>query len=66
MSFHPTAIIDPKAKIHPSCEVGPYCVVGPDVELGERCRLLSHVAMGGPTKIGSGASSTGTAKEIGK
>jgi UDP-N-acetylglucosamine acyltransferase len=53
MSIHPTAIIDPKAKIDPSCEVGPYCVVGPDVEIGERCRLLSHVAMGGPTKIGS-------------
>ena len=53
MSIHPTAIIDPKAKIHPSCEVGPYCVVGPDVEVGERCRLLSHVAMGGPTTIGS-------------
>ena len=53
MSIHPTAIIDPKAKIHPSSEVGPYCVVGPDVEVGERCHLLSHVAMGGPTKIGS-------------
>ena len=53
MSIHPTAIVDPKAKIHPSCEVGPYCVIGPDVEVGERCRLLSHVAMEGPTKIGS-------------
>jgi UDP-N-acetylglucosamine acyltransferase len=53
MPFHPTAIIDPKSKIHPSCEVGPYCVVGPDVEVGECCRLISHVAMGGPTKIGS-------------
>jgi len=53
MSFHPTAIIDPKARIHPSCEVGPYCVVGSDVELGEGCRLISHVAMEGPAKIGS-------------
>jgi UDP-N-acetylglucosamine acyltransferase len=53
MSIHPTAIVDPKAKIHSSCEVGPYCVVGPDVEVGERCRLLSHVAMEGPTKIGT-------------
>ena len=54
MSIHPTAIIDPKAKIHPSCAIGPYCVVGPDAELGEGCRLDSHVAIEGPTKIGAG------------
>jgi len=53
MSIHPTAIIDPAARIHSSCHVGPYCVIGPNVELGERCQLLSHVVMGGPTKIGS-------------
>jgi UDP-N-acetylglucosamine acyltransferase len=50
---HPTAIIDPGAKIPASCEIGPYCVIGPDVELGESCRLLSHVAIEGPTKIGA-------------
>jgi len=27
-------------------------VIGADVELGENCRLLSHVAIEGPTKIG--------------
>jgi UDP-N-acetylglucosamine acyltransferase len=53
MSIHSTAIIDPLAKIHPSCEIGPYCVIGPQVELGERCHLLSHVAMDGPTRIGA-------------
>src|SRR5258706_13778496 len=53
MSIHPTAIVDPKNKIHPSCKIGPYCVVGPDVELGEGCRLVSHVAIEGPTKIGA-------------
>lgn len=52
--IHPTAIIDPAAKIPPSCSIGPYCVVGRDVELGENCRLLSHVAIEGPTKIGEG------------
>src|SRR2546422_544039 len=52
MSIHPTAIIDPKAKIHPSCKIGPYCVIGPEVELGEGCHLISHVAIEGPTKIG--------------
>jgi UDP-N-acetylglucosamine acyltransferase len=53
MNIHPTAIIDPKAKIPPSCKVGPYCVIGPEVELGEGCHLVSHVAIEGPTKIGS-------------
>src|SRR5260370_13307992 len=52
MSIHPTAIVDPKSKIHPSCTIGPYCVVGPDVQLGEGCRVASHVAIEGPAKIG--------------
>jgi len=51
--IHPTTIIDPGAKVPASCHVGPYCVIGPDVELGENCRLLSHVVIEGPTKIGS-------------
>ena len=50
---HPTAILDPGAKIDSSCQIGPYCVVGPGVELGERCRLISHVVMEGPSKIGA-------------
>jgi len=53
MNIHPTAIIDPRAKVPASCIVGPYCVIGADVKLGERCRLISHVAIEGPTKIGS-------------
>jgi UDP-N-acetylglucosamine acyltransferase len=52
MTFHPTAIVDRRAKVPSSCEIGPYCVVGPDVELGEGCQLLSHVTLEGPTKIG--------------
>ena len=52
MSIHPIAVIDPKAKVHASCEIGPYCVVGPDVEIGADCRLLSHVVVEGPTRIG--------------
>jgi UDP-N-acetylglucosamine acyltransferase len=51
-NVHPTAIIDPRAKVAASCQIGPYCVIGADVELGENCRLLSHVAIDGPTKIG--------------
>ncbi len=53
MNIHPTAIVDPKATIHPSCSIGPYCVIGADVEVGENCTLHSHVAIEGPTKIGS-------------
>jgi UDP-N-acetylglucosamine acyltransferase len=53
MSVHPTAIIDPRAKVPASCKVGPYCVIGAEVELGEGCNLVSHVAMEGPTKIGA-------------
>jgi UDP-N-acetylglucosamine acyltransferase len=53
MTVHPTAILDPGAKVDSSCQIGPYCVVGPEVELGERCRLVSHVVMEGPSKIGA-------------
>lgn len=53
MSVHPTAIIDPGAKVHPSCQIGPYCVIGSNVELGEGCHLVSHVAIEGPTKVGA-------------
>src|SRR6266852_9830806 len=53
INVHPTAIIDSRAKVPASCKVGPYCVIGPDVELGEDCHLVSHVAIEGPTKIGT-------------
>src|ERR1700676_1634878 len=53
MNVHSTAIVDPGAKLHRGCKVGPYCVIGPDVELGEECHLHSHVAIQGPTKIGT-------------
>jgi len=56
MPIHSTAIIDPKARVHPSCKIGPYCVIGAGVELGQGCRLVSHVAIEGPTKIGVGNS----------
>lgn len=53
MNVHPTAVIDEGANVPASCQVGPHCVVGADVELGEHCRLISHVAIEGPAKIGS-------------
>jgi UDP-N-acetylglucosamine acyltransferase len=51
-SIHATAIVDPRSRIGAACKIGPYCVIGPDVELGDRCELISHVAMEGPSKIG--------------
>ena len=53
MSIHSTAIVDPKSEVHPSCKIGPYCVIGAEVELGEGCHLVSHVAIEGPTRIGA-------------
>jgi UDP-N-acetylglucosamine acyltransferase len=51
--IHPTAVVDPEARVPASCRIGPYCVVDAGVELGEECELVSHVHVGGPTKIGS-------------
>jgi UDP-N-acetylglucosamine acyltransferase len=53
MNVHPTATIDARARVPASCRVGPYCVIGAEVELGEGCRLVSHVAIEGPTEIGA-------------
>ena len=53
MNVHPTAVIDECAKVPASCRIGPYCVIGANVELGEDCQLISHVAIEGPSKIGS-------------
>ena len=54
MKAHPTAVIHPKAKIACNVTVGPYTVIGEDVELGEHCEVMSHVVLGGPTKLGKG------------
>ena len=53
-NVHVTAIVSPLAKVHSSCKIGPYCVIGAQVEVGEDCELLSHVAIEGPTTIGAG------------
>jgi UDP-N-acetylglucosamine acyltransferase len=33
--------------------VGPFCTIGAEVELGEDCRLISHVVLDGRTRIGA-------------
>ena len=54
MKAHPTAIIDPAARLACSVTVGPYSVIGEGVELGDDCEVMSHVVLGGPSKIGRG------------
>ncbi|OQB91079.1 MAG: Acyl-(acyl-carrier-protein)--UDP-N-acetylglucosamine O-acyltransferase [Verrucomicrobia bacterium ADurb.Bin118] len=51
-SIHPSAVIHPGARIGADCEIGPYCVIGPHVELGDGCRLHSHVVLDGHTRLG--------------
>jgi UDP-N-acetylglucosamine acyltransferase len=51
-SVHSTAIVDCRAVLCDGVEIGPYCVVGADVHLGEGTRLLAHVYVEGPTRIG--------------
>ena len=52
MPIHPTAIVDSAACIADTAEIGPYCVIGAEVEIGARTRLMAHVYLEGPTRIG--------------
>lgn len=52
--IHPSSVVDPAAVIGEGTEIGPFCHVGPGVEIGPECRLLGHVTIGGPAKIGPG------------
>lgn len=49
---HETAIIGRNVVIGPNVEIGPWTMIGDDVELGSDTRVLSHVVIKGPTKIG--------------
>lgn len=51
--IHPSSVVDPAAAIGDGAEIGPFCHVGPGVEIGAGCRLLGHVTVAGPTKIGA-------------
>jgi UDP-N-acetylglucosamine acyltransferase len=52
MPIHPTAIVDPAAEIADTAEVGPFCVIGANVSVGARTRLMGHVFVEGPMRIG--------------
>jgi UDP-N-acetylglucosamine acyltransferase len=52
--IHPSSVIDPSAILHPDVEVGPFCHIGPQVEIGYGTRLIGHISIAGPTRIGEG------------
>ncbi|MFC1706989.1 acyl-ACP--UDP-N-acetylglucosamine O-acyltransferase [Planctomycetota bacterium] len=49
---HALAFVESSASLAHDVEVGPFCVVGPDVTIGAGSRLVSNVAISGPTTIG--------------
>jgi UDP-N-acetylglucosamine acyltransferase len=49
----PLAQVDPRAELAHGVHVGPFCIVGPHVQIGERCRLESHVVLTGHTSLGA-------------
>jgi UDP-N-acetylglucosamine acyltransferase len=53
MAIHPSAVVAPGVCVPESSSIGPFCLVGEGVEMGEHCELISHVVLGGPTKLGS-------------
>lgn len=52
-SIHPTALVEASAQVGNGAEVGPFCIVGAGVVLEAEVRLLSHVVIDGPTRIGA-------------
>lgn len=51
-SIHPTALIDARAQIDESATIGPYCVIEGPVVIGAGTRLMAHVYVLGPARIG--------------
>lgn len=52
MSIHESSIIHPSAEIDSDVEIGPFCLVGAGVKIKSGTKLLSHVILKGPTKVG--------------
>jgi len=50
---HPTAVVAPAARLGADVDIGPYCVVGSGAVIGDRTRLVSHVAVEGVTQLGA-------------
>ncbi|MEI6033812.1 MAG: acyl-ACP--UDP-N-acetylglucosamine O-acyltransferase [Verrucomicrobiae bacterium] len=53
-TIHPSSVVDPAAVLGDGAEIGPFCQIGPDVVIGAGCRMLGHVTIAGPSKVGDG------------
>ena len=53
MRIHSTAIVATGAELHGDVEVGAYAVIGRGVSIGQGTRILAHVVLEGPTRIGA-------------
>lgn len=56
-SIHPSSVVESTVKLGKGVEVGPFCYISGDVEIGDDCKLLSHVTIGNAQadiKIGKG------------
>jgi len=51
--IHPTALVDPPAQVGDGVEIGPFCTVGAGVVIEAGVRLISHVVVEGPCRIGA-------------
>ena len=52
MRIRESSIIHPSAEIDSDVEIGPFCLVGAGVKIKSGTKLLSHVILKGPTKVG--------------
>lgn len=52
---HPSAIVSAACEIAPDVEIGPHCVLTGAVTLEAGVRLISHVCIEGPCRIGEGS-----------
>ncbi len=53
MTFHPTAVIDPKAEIDGEVDIGPYVVIEGPVKIKRGTRVMAHAYLTGWTEIGA-------------
>ncbi|HMB92798.1 MAG TPA: acyl-ACP--UDP-N-acetylglucosamine O-acyltransferase [Rhodothermales bacterium] len=49
--IHPSSLVHSAAVLGDDIEIGPFCTVGPEVQLGDGCRLISHVVIDGPETV---------------
>ena len=51
--IHPSAVVEESAELGEEVKIGPFCYVGQGVELGDRCELVAHATVLGPTRLGA-------------